>query len=487
YLPLGSVQTPPNRLYKNLGGGQFRDVTESAGVGFVGFNHGIVVGDIDNDGDQDIYLCNYGPNVLYLNNGDGTFRDISRESGTDNPSWSSGGAFLDYDNDGDLDLYVSNYGDWTLERDDHFCGDREKNVRQYCSPKEVRTVKHILYRNDGLKDGIPHFTDVTDQAGVGRADGHGFGVIAADLNGDGKIDLYVANDQNPNFLFLNNGDGTFQDASEVSGAALDINGNAQAGMGVDAEDIDGDGKPELFVTNFRDEYNTLYQNFGNGNFFDQTSSVGLAADSMPWVGWGCGLVDLDNDGWPDIFVANGHVDDNWHLLGQPNNPYRQPPLLHRNVPLGRVPGAGRRFVLATRGAGPYFDEGHVGRGVAFGDLDDDGDLDIVVNHKDAPPALLRNDTPTENCWIRLKLVGTRSNRDAIGARVEVTAGGRTLSRQRKGGGSIMSAHDPRLLIGVGPVAVVEKIVIRWPSGAESILENLETGQTREIIEPAAGP
>jgi enediyne biosynthesis protein E4 len=490
-LPVGSKKTGPNRLYRNLGGGKFEDATARSGLGFEGFCHGIIVGDVDNDGDQDVILCNFGPNVLYLNNGDGTFRDVSKESGIGRDGWSSGGAFLDYDGDGDLDVYITNYGEWVFDRDaKEWCGDAEKKVRTYCSPKKIPTVKHFFYRNDGLKGGVPHFTDVYDEVFVddkgkkipGRSDGHGFGVVAADLNGDGKIDLYVANDQNPNFTFLNRGDGTFEDATERSGAAYDDKGKAQSGMGVDAADIDGDGKPELIVTNFKDEYNTVYQNLGEGLFFDQTPSFGMVADAMPWVGWGVALADFDNDGWPDCFVTNGHVDDNLHLMGQ-DTPYEEPPLLHRNVPLGNGPG--RRFKLATRGAGPYFESTHVGRGAAFGDLDDDGRLDIVVNHKGGAAAVLLNQTPQhDNRWVRLKLVGTRSNRDAVGARIEVVVGDRTIHRQRKGGCSMESAHDPRVLIGLGPVSEVAKLTIHWPAGGpDTVLEHLKVNQTYEVVEP----
>jgi hypothetical protein len=468
----------PNRLYRNLGGGKFEDVTEEAGVGYVGCCHGVIVGDIDNDGDQDLFLANYGPNVLYLNNGDGTFRDISQEAGISRPGWSSGGAFLDYDDDGDLDLYVSNYGEWKYPEDDKFCGDVDAKIRLYCSPREVRTVQHFFYRNNGDLT----FTDVTEQAGLGREStqrGHGFGVVTADFNDDGKIDIYVANDMNPNFLFLNQGDGTFHDATEESGAAYDDKGNAQSGMGVDAEDVDGDGRPELFVTNFSNEYNTLYQNLGNGTFFDQTPAYGLAADSMPWVGWGCALIDFDSDGWPDSFVANGHVDDN-----REGTDYEEAPLLHRNVPVGEGPDASRRFKLSTRDVGPYFASKHVGRGTAFGDLDDDGDIDIVVNHKDAAPAILRNDTPTQNGRIRLKLVGTRSNRDAVGTKVEVLVKGRTIHRQRKGGCSMQSSHDPRLVVGIGDAPEAEKVTIRWPRGGETVLEHVKAGESREVVEPS---
>jgi hypothetical protein len=470
-LPLGTARKGPNRLYRNLGNGTFRDATEASGLGFAGFCHGIITGDIDNDGDQDIFLCNYGSNVLYENRGDGTFADISRAAGVDRSGWSSGGAFLDYDNDGDLDLYIANYGEWSYLRDDVFCGNRARNIRVYCSPHSIRTVKHILYRNNGDRT----FSDVTDAAGVGRSDGHGFGVVATDLNGDGRVDIYVANDLNPNFLFLNNGDGTFTDATEFSGAAYDEKGQAQSGMGVDAEDVDGDGRADLIVTNFSGEYNTLYLNLQGVGFIDATASFGLAAATLPYISWGTALADFDNDGWPDHFATNGHIDDNRRQLGQPLD-FEEPPFLFANL-------QGRRFRVATRDAGVYFATGHAGRGAAFGDFDDDGDIDIVVNHKDAPPALLRNDTRNDNRWIRLRLRGTRSNRDAIGARVEVIAGGRTITRQRKGGGSMESSSDPRLLIGVGPAATVERIAIHWPSGAVSRRENLETNRTYHVVEP----
>ena len=482
-LPLGTAKKGPNRLYKNLGDGTFRDVTESSGLGYVGFCHGIVVGDVDNDGDPDVFLCNYGPNALFRNNGDGTFTDVSKAAGVDGFGWSSGGAFFDMDDDGDLDLYVANYGLWKLPEDDNFCGDKEHNIRFYCSPRTIKTSRHFLYRNNG--DGT--FTNVYDDFLVdgegkklpGRTDGHGFGVVAADLNGDGRIDLYVANDMNPNFLYLNKGNGLFEDATEISGAAFNDKGEAQSGMGVDAEDIDGDGDLDLISSNFAYEYNTLHLNLGQGSFTDVTPMYGLAADTAPYVGWGLSLSDFDNDGWPDCFVANGHVDDNRTQVGQAAE-YAEPSLLHHNVPTKN--GKGRRFTLATRDVGPYFDSKHVARGAAFGDFDDDGDVDIVVNHKDGAPALLRNDTPTDNRWVRLQLVGTRSNRDAVGARVEVEVEGRTIYRQRKGGCSVFSANDPRLTIGLGKAPEVKKLTIRWPSGAITTRENLKTNQAVRIVE-----
>ncbi len=491
FLPLGSRKAGPNRLYKNLGGGKFRDATEASGLGYAGFCHGIIAGDIDNDGDADVFLCCYGQNVLYLNNGNGTFTDISRKAGIARPGWSSGGALLDYDNDGDLDVYISNYGEWKLPEDDKYCGEQDKHVRLYCSPRSIRTAMHFFYRNNGDHT----FTDVYDQIIFdpvvdkkdnatrkphGRDDGHGFGVIAADFNGDGKVDIYVANDMNPNFLFVNKGDGTFEDVTESSGAAFDEKGQAQSGMGADAEDVNGDGLPEIFVTNFANEYNTLYQNLtppgGSPSFLDTTAFFGLAADSLPWVGWGCALADFDNDGWPDSFVANGHVDDNRRLLNQPID-YEEPPLLHRNL-------NGKRFKLATRDVGTYFSTKHVARGAAFGDLDNDGDIDIAINHKDGAPAVLRNDTPAEgNAWVRLDLVGTRSNRDAIGTLIKVQVGPRTIYRQRKGGCSMQSTNDGRVLIGLGKADRVDKITLRWPSGTEQVLENVKPGQALKVVEP----
>jgi hypothetical protein len=488
-MPPGAAKRGQNRLYKNLGAGKFQDVTEASGLGFAGYCHGIIAGDLDDDGDPDVFLCNYGSNALYRNDGDGTFRDISRDAGIDAPGWSMGGALLDYDDDGDLDIYVANYGDWLYPQDAQRCG--SERVPMFCSPWSIRTTRHILYRNDGDLS----FTDVTREAGLGRDDGHGFGAAAADLNGDRRIDLYVANDMNPNFLYLNRGDGTFEDATEASGAAFDENGVALSSMGVEAEDCDGDGRPELLTSNFQNEHIGYCQNLSRSaspetggvppvNFRESAAEAGLAKDSKPWVGWGCALADFDGDGWPDCFVANGHIDQNRKDLAATMT-YDHPPLLYRNVPSSdpEKSSSSRRFQLSTRDVGPYFNARHVARGAAFGDLDNDGDIDVVVNHMDAPPAILRNDTPGENRWIRLKLIGTRSNRDAVGARVEVEAGGRTITRQRKGGCSLQSTNDPRLLIGLGAVEAIDRVTVRWPSGAVSILVGPKSNVTHELIEP----
>ena len=476
WLPLETRPKASNRLYRNLGEGKFADVTDRSGLGFRGYCHGVHVGDIDNDGDPDVFLANYGTDALFLNNGDGTFTDISKLSGIDrSPGWSSSAAFLDYDRDGDLDLYVTRYGDWQWPRDDRFCGDPIKKVRRYCSPKELTTVRHVLWRNNGDRT----FTDATVAAGLGRTDGHGFGVVAADLNGDSKVDLFVANDQDPNFLFLNQGNGKFSDVTAEAGAAFNAKGQTQSGMGVEAEDLDGDGLPDLFVTNFQEEYNTLYRNLGKGLFLDATPYFGLAVDSLPWIGWGCVAADLDNDGYPDLVVANAHIDNNADVFGQPTA-YAEPPLLHWNR-------AGKRFRLANKGSGDYFESAHVAHGLAVGDIDNDGDLDLVFGHKDGSPVLLRNDTPSLGGWIRLELVGKGSGRDAIGASVEVQVGDRIIYRLRKSGHSLMSSHDPRLLVGVGLAKGPARVVVRWPSGNQSVHQSLALGKSHRLIEPETHP
>ncbi|MDX2036618.1 MAG: CRTAC1 family protein [Isosphaeraceae bacterium] len=474
-LPLAPSPKAANRLYRNLGGLRFEDVTEKSGTGFRGYCHGVLAGDIDNDGDPDLFLSNFGANALLRNNGDGTFTDIGRASGVaTEPNWSSSAAFLDFDRDGRLDIYVSRYGDWQYPRDHRFCGDPIKKIRRYCSPKELTPVRHVLWRNRG--DGT--FEDATEKAGIARADGHGFAAVAADLDGDSRVDLYVANDQDPNFLFLNEGNGRFRDATTDSGAGFDSKGQTQSGMGVEAEDMDGDGRPELFVTNFQEEPNTLYRNLGRGLFLDATAYFGLAVDSLPWIGWGCSAADLDRDGRPDLVVANAHIDDNADLFGQPSQ-YAEPPLIYRNRD-------GKRFVLANRGAGDYFQEPHLGHAVVAGDLDDDGDLDLVFGHKDGPLNILRNDTPGMGAWIRLSLEGRASPRDAVGATLEVTVGGRTLHRLVKSGHGLMSSPDPRLLVGLGDATGTATVRVKWPSGRESVHEGLAPAESHRLVEPALG-
>jgi hypothetical protein len=334
----------------------------------------------------------------------------------------------------------------------------------------IRPAHHFLFRNRG--DGT--FEETTERAGVLRQDGRGMGVVAADVNRDGRIDLYVANDMCPHFLFLNRGDGTFEDVTDSSGAAVTESGHYQGGMGVDVEDLDGDGFPELFVTNFDGEYNTIHRTTDGRDFEDVSASAGIVRDSMPDVGWGCALADFDNDGWPDMMAVNGHVDDNLAQLGR-DGTYAQRAKVWRNR--GRC-----RFRLVPD-PGPFFAVGHASRGAAFGDLDNDGDIDVVINRMDSRPAVLWNESQPAH-WFRLELVGTRSNRSAVGTAVEVHVGGRVLYRQVKGGGSFASANDPRLLIGVGEAERVEQVEIRWPSGRKTTLTDPALGRTHRVVEPA---
>jgi hypothetical protein len=415
---------------------------------------------------------------LYLNNGDGTFRDATASSGLAGPAsgWSCGAAFLDFDNDGRLDLYVSHYGAWPMDVPRPYCGDKARNLRKICSPTLVAPQRHVLYRNCG--DGT--FEDVTAKAGVGRRKGRGMGVIAADLDRDGRIDLLVANDMGPNCLYLNRGDGTFEDATDVSGAAGNEAGAYMGNMGLDAQDLDGDGLPELVVSTFRGDGAALYRNVGAGSFIYISDSAGIIPDTHPYVGWGLALEDFDNDGRPDLLMVNGHVDDNLKLFDQ-DIPQPEPAKVWWNR--GKI---GSRIILEpVADPGPFFAVPHVARGAAFGDLDNDGDIDVVISRMDALPAILINESPPRS-WIRLELIGRRSNRSAIGAAIEIRAGGRVFHRQVKGGASYLSANDPRVLVGLGDIERVESVTVQWPSGARSVVSNLAPRQSHVIQEPGQG-
>ena len=461
-----------NRLYRNLGGMKFEDVTATARVGYLGFCHGVAVGDVNGDGKPDLYLTNYGGNVLYLNKGDGTFRDASAGSGAEVKLWSNGAAFLDYDGDGLLDLYVTCYGQWT-----------EAGPHEYCGDPEARTSRDVLpvfdppstpFPLEGQGDGT--FEDTTERAGILRRDGRGLGVVAADVNRDGKADLYVANDACPNFLFLNKGDGTFEDVTESSGAATDGTGAVQGSMGVDVQDVDGDGRPELFVTNFRGQYNTLYRNLDGRNFQDIRRRRASFRTASPTSAGGA-LADFDNDGEPDMFVVNGEIDDNLRAFGQEID-YEQPTVVWRNL--------GRGKFARVSDPGPFFARNHAGRGAAFGDLDDDGDLDVVINMIDRKPAVLRNDSPDSGHWVRFALEGARGNRDAIGATVEVHAGGRVFQRLVRGGDSYLSVNDRRALIGLGKIDKIDRVEILWPGGKTTTIPAPALGETHRVVEPSGG-
>ncbi len=462
-----------NRLYRNEDHWKFADVTAAAGVGNLGYSAGIAVGDFDSDGFPDIYISCFGPNVLYRNCGDGTFLPVGEAARVNDPRWGASAAFLDYDGDGELDIYSCNYADWSLETN-QFCGNRQRGVRIFCSPSSVAPERHLLFHNEA--DGT--FRETLHDAGIDVKPGRGQGVVAADINLDGLIDLYVGNDLQPNFLFLNVGGGRFRDASDESGAAYDRMGHVHAGMGVDAADTNGDGLPELFVTNFEHEYNTLYENSGHEQFQDASESVGLAAASRPWVGWGTALVDLDGDGARDVIVTNGHTDDNLAEMGRDAS-YEQPPLVWRH--------RGKRFELVPPGtAGPYFSGRHPGRALSVADLDNDGDPDVIIGHQDAAPALLRNDRApvpgSSRNSITLRFIGRSSNRDAVGTSLKLESGALVTYHQVRGGGSYLSAHDLRV-IGSCEDSLPANLQIRWPGGMESRVTELASGCGYAIIEP----
>lgn len=463
--------SPKNRIYRNLGKWHFADVTDNSGLGHRGYSAGLAVGDFDSDGFPDVYVACYGPNCLFRNMGDGTFQEVGTAARVADDRWATSAGFLDYDSDGLLDIYVCNYGVWSPETN-QYCGDRTRGVRMFCSPTSIEPQQHVLYRNAG--DGV--FEDATGGSGIGTRLTRGQGVIAADVTDDGLIDIYIGNDLHPNSLFINAGGGRFRDASEASGTAYDAHGNPQAGMGVDVVDANGDGRFDLFVTNFQNENNCLYENMGNELFRESSYSCGLATASIPWVGWGTAFADFDFDGWLDVVVTNGHVDDNRHMLGQ-NAPYFQPSLVWKNVR--------GHFQLLGPEAGDYFSVDHVGRGLIAVDLDNDGDQDLGISHQDALPALLKNQIGSKKGEVPsviLRLIGTASNRDAVGSLVTFRSKLRTVVSQVKGGGSYLSANELRLFFAVLPGDEKFEIEIRWPNGEHSKLHELAAGKEYVVLQ-----
>ena len=460
-----------NALYHQNSDGTFTDVTRQAGVGRSGYGMGVAVGDYDNDGYPDIYVTAYGRNTLYHNNRNGTFTDVTEKSGVSAGGWSTSAAFFDYNHDGLPDLYAGRYLQWDYQHS-VFCGERRPGYRSYCHPSQFPPVSNILYRNNG--DGT--FTDVTRQAGL-ALEGKTLGVVAFDYNRDGWLDLYVANDSFPNFLFRNNKDGTFSEIGLLAEVAYGASGKAQSGMGTDVADLRGDGLPDIFVTNIDFEPNTLFRNNGDDTFNDDTVIAGMGTVALLYSGFGARFLDYNNDGWPDIFVANGHPLDNVQLFHSGVTPAERPFLLENT--------GGGRFQEVTASHGNALAKLYNGRGLAAGDFDNDGDPDLLLIQNGGPPVLLRNDGGNHNSWIGFALTGSlRSSRDAVGAVVTVTAGGRRQSRQLAGGGSYCSAHDPRLLFGLGSAEKVETIEVRWPSGATSALHHLEARRYYPLQEPA---
>ncbi len=462
-----------NALYRNKGDGTFEDVTTRAGVADESWGCGVCAGDYDNDGRVDLYVTNFGPNRLYRNKGDGTFEQLAERAGVADPGWGSGAAFFDADRDGDLDLYVANYIDATM--DDVLAAKRttlwREKVKVLAGPFGMRGGRDRFYRNNG--DGT--FLDATDQAGMSdTAESYGLGVLASDLDLDGDIDLFVANDSNPNFLYRNNGDGTFNEIGAWSGVGLSGNGVAQAGMGVDSADFDGDGLPDIVLTTFAKDSATLYHNQGELLFLDVSASIGLKAISYEALNWGCAFFDFDHDADVDLAIANGHiypqVDDEPEL----NESYRQKPFLLRN-------DQGLLTNVSDR-AGPGWQQAVSGRGLAVGDYDDDGDLDLLFTAIDAPPLLLRNDTPRTGHWIKLRLLN-RHGSPAIGARVALTAGGKTQTRELRSGGSHQSQNAMELHWGLGSASKVDRIEVFWPDGSRTPNHDVAADRTLTLHEP----
>ena len=448
-------------------GGRFRDVTAEAGLAATGWGMGVCIADYDNDGHRDIHLTAYGPNVLYRNNGDGTFSNRTEAAGVGDSQWSANCAFGDYDRDGDVDLYVANYVEFdseTVPRRGETAICRYMGVDVFCGPRGLAGAPDRLYRNNG--DGT--FADATVEAGVDLPPHYGLGVAFSDFDNDGWPDIYVANDVMPNLLFQNDRDGTFTDKGLISGTALSYEGREQAGMGVAVGDYDGNGYMDIFVTNFSRDTNTLYQNLGGLVFADVTAASGMGNTSFNYLGWGTEFVDLDNDGWLDVFVANGHVYPEIDRL-ETGRSYLQRKEVYRNLGDGR-------YVEVASGIGGDLLVPQSARGAAFGDYDNDGDIDVVTVNLNAPPNLYRNDGGNEGGWVSLRLEGTRSNRDAIGARVEAEAGGRVRVAEVRSGGSYLSHNDMRVHFGLGSVDSIERLQVSWPSGLVEEFPAVEVGR-----------
>lgn len=435
----------------------FTDVSARAGFAAGDYGMGAAVGDYDNDGDPDVYITNYGPNRLYRNNADGTFTDVTRTAGTglDDPRWSTSASFSDYDADGDLDLFVANYVDFTVAGA-KACHD-PTGVRDYCGPRQFRPVPDRLFRNND--NGT--FADVSESAGITKADGPGLGVVGADFTGDGRTDFYVANDGMANQLWVNRGDGTFADGALIAGAALNADGRPEGSMGLAVGDPDNDGDLDIFVTNITRETHAFYRNLGRGRFEDARVAAGLGAPTAPYTGFGTDWFDYDNDGWLDLFVANGAVTIIEALRGEPF-PFRQKNQLLRNV-------GGGRFRDVTGEAGPAFEPLAVGRGAAFGDVDNDGDIDVIVTSNGGPVRLLLNETGSRHHWLQVRLEGVTDNRQGLGARVGLRrADGTTVWRRARTDGSYLSASDPRVHFGLGSAADVRAVIVEWPRGTREV-------------------
>ena len=462
-----------NRLYHNNHDGTFTDVTESAGIAGAGYGMGVAVGDYDNDGWPDIYVVNVGRNQLFHNNGNGTFTDVTDKAGVGGglldgkKMWSVSAAWVDYNNDGLLDLFVSNYCKWEVNKDP-YCGPTPK-LRAYCHPNNYANLPNTLYRNNG--DGT--FTDVSAETGIAKFLGKGMGVAVADYDGDGFMDIFVANDNHPNFLFHNLGGKKFEEVALESGVAYAQSGGALSGMGVDFKDLDNDGRPDLWHTAVENESFPLFHNIGGGQFIEQTFQAQLAV-TRTMSGWGNGIFDFDNDGWKDLFVARSNVLDNIAQFG--NRKYEEPNSVLRNLGNGK-------FQDVSSEAGPDFQIAAPHRGVAFGDIDNDGRVDAVVTVLNGSLQYFHNVTKNGNHWILLKLVGKKSNRMGLGAQVRITGeDGKVQYNEATTAVGYACASDSRVHFGLGPSKVIREIEIKWPTGKRQLLRDVPSDQILKVEE-----
>ena len=464
--PQETIVGYPPTLRRNTGK-RFVDVTAAAGllgIKYV-YNHAITAGDFNEDGFPDFLLTGYGGLHLFQNQGDGTFREVTAEADLDSDSWASSAAWGDLDGDGCLDLYVAHYVNWSFANNP-LCPGPEPGMRDLCPPRAFDGLNDKCFRSDGAGG----FVDATREMGLVDS-GKGLGVMMMDIDVDGDLDVYVANDSTENFLYQNDGLGHLTNIGLRSGAAMGERGTPDGSMGVDITDFNGDGLPDIWVANFENESLALYRNLGEGLFRHDSRALGITALGGLYVGWGTAFTDFDHDGDQDVFVSNGHV-----IYYPLEAPVRQKPILLENL-------SGQRFINVASLAGEYLTQQHMGRGVACGDVDNDGDEDLLVVHTNEPVALLLNQTETDNHWFGLRLIGTRSCRDAVGARIRITTGSGTQTRQRKGGGSYASTNDQRLFFGLAGDTRIDELQVHWPSGQTQVLSNLPADQLLTLIEP----
>ncbi len=455
-----------NALYRNNGNGTFTDVTDKAGVPGGDFGMGASAGDYDADGWQDLYVTTYGRNFLYHNNGNGTFTDVAEKAGVAAPGWSTCSVWFDFDNDQKLDLFVSSFVYYKKDLN-VVCGDNRMGRKYYCIPRVFKPMPSKLYKNNG--NGT--FTDVSKESGIANSLGKGFGAVATDINNDGLTDLFVANDTVANFLFVNKGGGKFEEIGLASGVGYSDSGSPRSGMGVDSTDYDGDGWQDLFVANIDQELFSLYHNEKDLTFTDQAGEIGAATRLLS--GWGLKFFDYDNDGDPDLFLANGHPDDMVETQAS-RVKYAEPLLLFENT------GKGYKNISAQ--SGEVFKKDFPARGMAVADMDNDGDLDLLISNNGMPPLLLRNEGGNKNNWLGLHMVSTKSNSAAVGAILTWTAGGVKRTRLKMTGGSYLASHDPREILGLGKAEKVDSLEIKWPSGKVDKLTNLPANQYIKIVE-----